>query len=185
MILGSMLVLASTATGAWLWGRDDGAQTYWRTVEAVHAGERVEAADLVSTLAVVDAEVTSTLWPTSARIDGELVWTTDLEPGALVGRGDLTEEAPASHEVPLPVADGAAPHDLAVGDRVDVWVADGDSQNQGARADRLLAAVRVRSVAANSAGNGSTVVVEAGPDGPSGVAIARLASGRVTVVRVS
>jgi hypothetical protein len=91
-------------------------------------------------------------------------------------------------ELPLTVTTGAAPSDLARGDRGDVWVGPGPGDDAGRQSERVLTGVRVVSSGASAAVRGAparTVLVDVSDSDLSGSVVSTVAAGHVTMVRVS
>lgn len=192
LILGVLLVLASTLIGAAAVAAGTSSTGYWAARSDVRAGDPVQRTDLVVTDAHVPDDSARHLvpvdeaWP--APLD-ELVWTRDVGQGALVTRATIsTRSASDVTELPLTVTTGAAPTDLQRGDRVDVWVGPGPGDDAGQEAELVLGDVRVVSSGAAGSMEGApsrTVLVDV-PDGElSGSVVSTVAAGHVTMVRVS
>jgi hypothetical protein len=123
LLLGVVLVAVSVLVGARLVSRADAPTPVWSTTHALPVGWRLQRADL---------QLSDVRFSTSADAGRYLaaedplagaVLTRALGSGELVPRGALaSSRAGALVEVPLGLEQGAAPVDLAVGDRVDVWV---------------------------------------------------------------
>lgn len=192
LVLGVLLVLASTVLGAAAVAAGSSTTGYWAVRSEVRAGDPVERTDLVKTDAhLPDAaarHLMRTDEPLPARLD-QLVWARDLGDGALVSRATLaSDQAGGVTELPLTVASGAAPSDLERGDRVDVWVGPGPGDDAGEKSVRVLSDVPVVSSGDSAALRGApsrTVLVDVSDAELSGSVVSTVAAGHVTMVRVS
>lgn len=189
-MLGVLLVLAATALGVAVVEAGDDRVGYWSVGADVGPGDPVRRADLVETRAALSDEAAAGLLrtdePLPASLD-QLVWARPLRTGALVDAAALSRAGAASGaELPLSVRPGAAPHDLAPGDVVDVWVGPAPEDAEPDGATRALEGVTVLSTGpAQAGGGGRTVVVDAGAGGPEGDVVAAVTARHVTLVRRS
>ena len=191
VVLGVVVVLASTVLGGVVMASQDRRSEYWALRDDVAAQDRVTRDDLVATSAHLDGSARRMALAVDDELPAaldDLVWRHDLRAGSLLRADDL---GPRSRrpvvELPLSVALGSAPHDLSRGQVVDVWVgpAEGDT---GGVARRLLADVPVVSVGRGgsvSGGAARTVVGDAGTRELDAAVVAGLGAGRVTLVRHS
>jgi hypothetical protein len=89
----------------------------------------------------------------------------------------------------LNVATGAAPGDLSRGDLVDVWVGPGPGDDAGGKAVRVLQSVRVVQTGDKAAAIGGslaqTILVDVDNAQLQGSVVGTVASGHVTLIRVS
>ena len=92
-------------------------------------------------------------------------------------------------QLPLSVADGAAPADLDRGDLVDVWVGPGPGDEPAGKAKLVLEAVRVIESGDDAA---ALTLARRGPSSSMsdqsqlhGAVVSTVAAGHVTLVRVS
>jgi hypothetical protein len=192
LVLGVLLVLVSTVLGAAAVAAASSTTGYWAVRSDVRAGDPVERDDLVATEAHVPEDAARHLLrtdrPLPARLD-DLVWARDVGDGAFVTRGAMSSrQADVVTELPLTVTSGAAPADLARGDRVDVWVGPGPGEDAGQEADRVLSDVRVVSSGGTGTVRGApsrTVVVGVPDDALNGSVVSTVSAGHVTMVRVS
>jgi len=193
LLLGVLLVLASTVVGGLAVAAADHTVTYWATAGAVRLGEPVTRSDLVAIRAKVPKRTAMALLRTTdtlpSRLD-RLSWASASRAGTLVSRDMLTERR-GTVELPVVVAVGRAPTDLRPGDRVDVWASVADKAEKATSAttaQRILSRVRVlsRSSAASvNGGSGLTVVVDVAGLRVGGRVVGAVSSGQITMVRVS
>lgn len=192
-MFGVLLVLGATVLGARLAAAGDDSVEYWAVRSSVAAGDTVTRAELeparIRLSDAVDDNYLRTDEEFEAPLD-ELVWAHELAPGSLVGRTSLVPRSSASRgELPLSVAQGAAPADLERGDRIDVWVGPGPGDEPGAAAVRILEGAKVLRAgddAASAAGSlTQTVLVEVDAERLETSIVSTVATGHVTLVRVS
>lgn len=192
LVLGVLLVLASTVLGAAAIAAGSNTTGFWAVRSEVRAGDPVQRADLVKAEAhLPDAaarHLMRTDEPLPARLD-DLVWARDVGDGALVSRAALASgQTGGVTELPLTVTSGAAPTDLGRGDRVDVWVGPGPGDDAGEKSVRVLSDVQVVSSGGSAAIRGApsrTVLVDVSDAELSGAVVSTVAAGHVTMVRVS
>ena len=120
----------------------------------------------------------------------DLVWAHDVAAGSLVPLSAVVPKASTTRsQLPLSVAAGFLPADLARGDIVDVWVGPGPGDEGAAKAVRVLDRVRVVEAGDDAAALGGslaqTVLVDTGDAELSGSVVSTVAAGHVTLVRVS
>lgn len=193
LLLGVMLVLGATVLGARLAAGGDDTVQYWAVRGEVVAGDRVEASDLEATRARLPAGAGSHHLRADAEFDARLeqmVWARSVAPGSLVVRDALVDADQHLYgELPLNVAAGSAPDDLARGDQVDVWVGPGPGEQGASKTAKLLASVRIVQAGSSDDLSGSglsrTVVVDVDQRKLDDAVVGSVASGHVTLVRVS
>lgn len=183
VLLGAALVLASAVVGATLIGAADHSQSYWSVRADVRAGERITSADLVRVRARLDGRTAATLYPVGRVPVTGAVWAHGLRAGSLVTRSAVQSASRVGQQLPVAVAAGAMPADLAPGDRVDVWVGPGPNGDAAKASSRVVSAVRVLSVGPAGSQN-RTVVLALGTSPPDGAVVSALAASHVTLVRV-
>jgi hypothetical protein len=191
-LLGVLLVLVSTVLGAAAVAAGSSTTGYWAVRSDVREGEPVDRTDLAAAEAHVPEAAARHLIrtddPLPARLD-ELVWARDVGGGALVTRAALADRTAVEvTELPLTVTSGAAPADLARGDRVDIWVGPGPGDDAGQASERVLSDVRVVSSGAAGGVRGepsTTVLVDVSDTELSGSVVSIVAAGHVTLVRLS
>jgi hypothetical protein len=170
LLLGLVLVAVSVLVGARLVSPADAHTQVWSTTRALPVGWRLQRGDL---------ELHEVRFGTSADAGHYLaarespaggVLSRALGSGELVPRGALaSSQRSALVEVPLGLEPAAAPADLAVGDRVDVWVVptdpslpepaatgQGTTAGAGSGSARSDAAKVLREVVVLSAGAGGS-----------------------------
>ena len=192
LVLGVLLVLVSTVLGAAAVAAGSSTTGYWAVRSDVRAGDAVERTDLVAAEAHVPDDAARHLLrtdaPLPARLD-DLIWARDVGGGALVTRSAMSSrKTDEVTELPLTVTSGAAPSDLARGDRVDVWVGPGPGDDAGLESERVLSDVRVVSSGAAATVRGApsrTILVDVSDADLSGSVVSTVAAGHVTMVRVS
>lgn len=192
LLAGLLLVIGSTVLGARLWAAHDDTVAVWSLARPVVAGDVVQRADLTTTRVQLGAAGEYYLRTDEALPAelSELVWVRDATPGLLLDRSAVAVAVEhAAHELPLNVAAGSAPADLARGERVDVWVGPGPGQDPQAASRLLLEGVRVVSTGGEGTAVGGalsrTVLVDVSPDALGDTVMSALATGHVTLVRVS
>ncbi|KHL16414.1 hypothetical protein CLV56_2802 [Mumia flava] len=186
---GIALVAVAAVLGALLVTSVADTTTVWTVRTDVRAGQPVSETVLEPTEArLPDGSLGSyALASEDLSADTEAVWAHAMPAGSLVPRSAVTSvEASEAAELPVPVAAGSMPADLAAGDRVDVWVAPHSGERGPAR--RVLRDVVVASVGEPDAFSGDPaghvlVDVPSSRDTLAG-AIGALGDGRVTLVRV-
>lgn len=190
VLLGVVLVLAATVLGARVAAAADDSVQYWSLDTDVRAGDPVTRDQLVATDVRLSRETAARYLAVADELPAsldDLVWRHDLARGGLLERDALAPSvASDQRELPLLVADGATPPDLARGDVVEVWVGPGPGDDAGTPASQVLAAARVvRSGGGSSSfdGGSRTIVVEVPADALTGQVVATVAAGHVTLVR--
>lgn len=193
LVLGVLLVLGATVLGARLAAAGDDRVEYWAVRSSVTPGDAVREDMLEPTRIRLSEASAQNYLRTDEEFDApldELVWAHELSRGSLVGRTSLIARAGRSRgELPLSVAEGAAPGDLQRGDLVDVWVGPGPGDDATTEAVRVLEAVKVLQTGDDAAALGGslaqTVLVEVDEDELGTSVIGTVAAGHVTLVRVS
>ena len=193
LVLGILLVLAATVLGARLTSSGDEATRYWAVRSAVTPGDAVTEDVLEPTRLDLSGSAAANYVRVDDAFDaplGELVWAHELDAGALVSRTAVVpRDRRATGELPLNVAEGAAPADLSRGDRVDVWVGPGPGDDPASGTERVLEAVRVLQTGDDASAVGGslaqTVLVEVGEAQLGTEVVGVVATGHVTLVRVS
>jgi hypothetical protein len=193
LVLGVLLVLGATVLGARLAAAGDDRVEYWAVRSGVTPGDTVSE-DVLEPTRVRLSDGASANYVRAdeefaAPLD-ELVWAHELSPGSLVGKTSLVErQGRTSGELPLNVAEGAAPGDLERGDLVDVWVGPGPGDDASTETVRVLEAVKVLQTGDDAAAVGGslaqTVLVEVDQARLGTSVIGTVATGHVTLVRVS
>lgn len=193
LLIGVLLVLGSAILGARLVAASDDRAQFWALDRAVQPGDPVSADDLVA----VRINLTSAVSDHYLRADEELDQPLDsLQWGAAGAAGSLVERSalqPASSlgrsQLPLSVAPGASPADLARGDLVDVWVGPGPGDQAADKAKLVLESVRIVETGGESGSVGGslaqTVLVDVARSDVEGSVIGTISSGHVTLVRIS
>ncbi|MET0929291.1 MAG: hypothetical protein ABWX74_07220 [Aeromicrobium sp.] len=193
LALGVLLVLGATVLGARLAAAGDDTVEYWAVRSSVTPGDPVSEDVLEPIRIHLSAEAAANYLRTDEEFDApldQLVWAHEMSPGSLVGRTSLVDPAGGSHgELPLNVAQGAAPGDLERGDLVDVWVGPGPGDDAAAETIRVLEGVKVLQTGGDAAALGGslaqTVLVEVDNDRLGTSVVGTVAAGHVTLVRVS
>ena len=191
-MLGVLLVLGATVMGARLAAAGDDRVEYWAVGSSATPGDAVSPDDLRPAKVRLPEAAAGNYIRTDQEFDApleDLVWAHPLTSGSLVGRDALVSRSTARHgELPLSVAQGAAPSDLARGDVVDVWVGPGPGDEPGGQAVRVLQGVRVLGAGGESVAAGGSLAqtvmvdVDASVLGPD--VISTVATGHVTLVRI-
>ena len=195
LLLGVLLVLGATVLGARLVAMNDDTTSYWRVADDVRAGETLSADHLISTPVRLDGPTADRY----LRVDDDLPaavadlrWDRDVSAGSLLDPGALVRrDTEAVRQLPITVTEGAAPADLRRGDQVEVWIGPGPNDEVLKPSTRVLGPVRVLRSGADADGSslgGSlarTLLVEVPIASLTGEVVTTVASGRVTIVRVS
>ncbi|WP_344767203.1 hypothetical protein [Aeromicrobium panaciterrae] len=193
LLIGVLLVLGSTILGARLVAAGDETAQYWALDRTVAAGDPVSSDDLVAVRVKLTADVSDNYLRTdeefAAPLDS-LQWAERAAGGTLVERSALLPKATVGRsQLPLSVASGASPADLARGDLVDVWVGPGPGDQSDDKAIRVLQSVRIVETGDESVSVGGslaqTVLVDVADTQLEGSVIGTVSSGHVTLVRVS
>lgn len=191
VLVGVLLVLASTVLGSVAFASQDDTVRYWSVRDGVKESEPVTRADLVATSARLTGGAAHQALRVSEdlpdRLD-RLVWEHDLPAGTLLSADDVVRVGDSTVvELPLAVTVGALPRDLERGQVVDVWVGPGSGDGGGTQgASRVLSSVPVVSVSRASAGGDgatSTVVVDTGTRDIAAAVLVGIGTGHVTLVR--
>jgi len=186
LLVGLVLVAASTLAGARLLAASDDAVTVWATAGTVRAGDEAATVELVpSRVRLEDGATESSYLSADTRPSG--VFTRDLDAGELVPSAAVSNAESDLVDIALAVQAGDAPVDLTDGELVDVWsVPDLAAGRSAGDAERVLRAVPVGTVrsgaALGSTGRQVVVSVDGGVD--LGPVLETLAGGRVVLVRV-
>lgn len=183
LLFGIGLVLASAVGGGVLLSSARDSTEYWVVTQDVRAGSAVRAESLAPASARVDRVASGALVRAGAGIPRG-VWTRDVPSGSLVTSDAVADATDRGREVPLLVAAGSLPADLATGHVVDVWSGPGPSTESDDRARRVFTEARVVAVSRSDGTGTHTVVVDSGVEGPSSDVVAQAATGHLTVVRV-
>ncbi|GAA2071560.1 hypothetical protein GCM10009821_06740 [Aeromicrobium halocynthiae] len=183
-MLGAAVLGARTVAAA------DDRVTYWAVADDVTAGSSVSTEQLTPTRASLEGRVSDGVLRTDEELPapvGELRWSQDLPAGTLLSAQHLDRSTDVdTTQLPLSVASGAAPTDLAGGDLVDVWIGPAPGETTADPARLVLESVRVVSEGTGVDGaSARTVVVELGEVDLDGEVVASLSTGHVTLVRRS
>lgn len=193
LLVGLLLVLASTVLGGLAVAAADHTVTYWATADDVRLGEPIARSDLVAVRAKVPGHTASGLLRTAETLPGRmdrLSWASAARAGTLVTRDMLTERR-GTVELPVVVSTAHVPTDIRPGDRVDVWASSAHEPETGkasTTAQRILARVRVLSRSSSASvngGSGLTLVVDVAGLQVGGRVVGAVSSGQITIVRVS
>lgn len=193
LLIGLLLVLGATILGARLAAASDDTVEYWSVRSAVAPGDPVSRDTLQATRVRLSSATKGNYLRTDERFAApldDLVWAHGVSAGSLVDRTSLVPRSSTTRsQLPLSVADGAAPADLDRGDLVDVWVGPGPGDEPAGKAKLVLESVRVIESGDDSAAlNGSlaqTVLVDVDKSQLHGAVVSTVAAGHVTLVRVS
>lgn len=191
LLVGVLIVAGSVVGGSRVMAAADDTIAVWSIVGDHRAGTPVDPADLRGVDVHLGQAGADRYVPADEPIAPGQVWVRDVHAGELLGTeatGDPGEREVG--QLPLIVAAGALPADLARGDRVAVWVSpSASSAKKSAKAELVLDGMRVLSVsqatAAMAGGNGYRVLLALEEDRPDrlGAALGSIGSGDVTLVR--
>lgn len=187
-VLGLLLVALSVVVGGRAFAAMDDTVEVWSMREAAPSGSTVTADDLtVTRIRFTDESVAEQYWPADGPPPAGDVLVHDVESGDLLARSALTAGGPPRHgELPLAVALGSLPPDLAPGERVDVWVAPetpGRSTAVPVLTDVVVLAVDTRSATGLTGEAQVLVGLDSSQTADIGGTIARAATGSVVLVR--
>jgi hypothetical protein len=193
LLIGALLILGATILGARLAAAGDDSVEYWALASSVQPGDQVTRASLVPARVRLTSSAAANYVRTDQTFDQplkDLQWASAGARGALVERSALVSKATRRRsQLPLNVATGSAPGDLSRGDLVDVWVGPGPGDDAGGKAVRVLQAVRVVQTGDKAAAIGGalarTILVDVDNTQLQGAVVGTVASGHVTLVRVS
>lgn len=194
LLLGVLLVLGATVLGARLVAMNDDTTEYWSVATDVRGGEELSTDHLISTPVRLDDATAGRYLRADDDLPAavaDLQWNRDVPAGSLVDAGALTRrDSEAVRQLPITVTDGAAPADLHRGDQVEIWIGPGPNDDVQRPSVRVLGPVRVLRSGADTGGSvgGSlarTLLVEVPVSSLTGEVVTTVASGRVTIVRVS
>lgn len=193
MLIGLLLVLGATILGARLAAAGDDTVEYWSVRSSAAPGDPLTR----ESLEVTRVRLSSASEDNYVRIDEELaapledlVWAHRVARGSLLAKDAVEPRARTTRsQLPLNVAEGAAPADLDRGDLVDVWVGPGPGDEPERKAQLVLESVRVvesgDAAAALSGSLAQTVLVDVEESQLRGTVVSTVAAGHVTLVRVS
>jgi hypothetical protein len=192
LLIGVLLVVGATVLGARVAAANDDTTEYWTVSASVAPGDAVSGDSLRATRVRLSSGTAGNYLRTdeefAAPLD-ELAWAHGVAAGSLVDRRALVRRSDSTRsQLPLSVADGAAPGDLARGDLVDVWVGPGPGDEPGTKAVRVLESVRVVQPGDDSELGGSpsrTVLVDVDDSELRASVVSTVGAGHVTLVRVT
>jgi hypothetical protein len=192
LAIGVVLVAGSVVLGSQVLASADDTTALWSVREDVPAGAPVPAEVVeVDDVRLADGQDASLYLSADQPLPSALVAAHDLAAGELLGRSDVRPHGVrASTELPVAVQDGHRPADLAVGDRVDVWVAPAQAAVPGTQARQVLVGAQVVGVdtpgAGIGGGSGSVVLLGLEPDDADSLpaTLTAITTGTVVLVRV-
>jgi hypothetical protein len=192
LAVGVVLVAGSVLLGSQVLASADDTTALWSVRENVAAGAQVPRdAVQVDDVRLEDGQDAVLYLPADEPFPTDLVAAHDLTAGELVSRSDVSlPGVRAATELPVAVQDGNRPSDLAVGERVDVWVTSVDTAQHEEPARLMLDGVHVVAVdaAGGGIGGGSGAVVLLGLEpndaGSLPDTLGAITSGTVVLVRV-
>ncbi|MFJ3956432.1 hypothetical protein [Arthrobacter sp. NPDC090010] len=136
LLLGLLLVLASTSGVVGLVAALDQSVEVYAAKERLPVGQRLAPEDLVR-VKVRLGDVEAGYLPVAEMLPGDAVMTSFVDKGQLLPRGSIgAASSLGSKPVPV-VVDGVLPEQLSVGERADLWVAAPDERN-GYKEPRLV-----------------------------------------------
>ncbi len=168
LVVGVLLVTLAAVLGARVVAALDDSVLVWRVESAARAGSPADELEVRAVGVRFDGEETEAAYlPADAPLETSGVLARDLAAGELLLVADvLPADDRSAGQLPLDVPAGSVPLDLAVGDRIDVWVvpaaggaAEGTLPSDAAvpaDADRVLKGVRVAAVTAPGTTVGDT-----------------------------
>jgi hypothetical protein len=189
LLCGLLCIAAATVMGGRLTASSAEQQQYWALERDVAAGQQAHASHLRAVPVDVASATAQQLVSVGQAFDRPLadaVWAHDLKRGQLLTRTALAASRDVKvRELPVHLEPGAAPHDLARGQHVDVWAS---STHADGQASAVLVAERaeVRTLAQADAlaASGRTVVLGVDAAAVTPKVVASIGQGHVTLVRV-
>ena len=144
LVLGVLLVAITTLAGAKLLSAADDTTTIWAAKQDIPAGTKLTSDDLTTArVRFTNSEDAGRYVAADADLKG-LVVTRAVDAGEFVPRDAAVSESDSDRtELPLSIATGRLPADIAGGDEVDIWVVPKDADQP---AKLLWAKVRVLQV---------------------------------------
>lgn len=123
LLLGVLLVAVTALVGARLLSAADDTVAIWTTMHAVPAGRTLSSDDLATTRVRFTSDAVARRYlPADVTLDGKVA-VRAMAAGEFVPVSATADHGESERiELPLSVAVGGLPGDLAVGDQVDVWV---------------------------------------------------------------
>ncbi len=189
LLVGVLIVAGSVVGGARVMAAADDTRAVWSIAGDHRAGTAVDPDDLHSVDVHLGSAGAERYVPADEPIASGQVWARDVHGGELLGTEATTTPGTSEvGELPVIVAPGALPGDLARGDRVAVWVSDTRASGKP-RARLMLEDMRVLSVSqaptAMGGSNGYRVLLALEHDRPDqlGAALGAISTGKVTLVR--
>jgi hypothetical protein len=170
LVIGVLLVTLAAVLGARVVAALDDRVLVWRVESAARAGSPANELEVRAVGVRFDGQDTQAAYlPADVPLDTAGVLGRDLAAGELLLAADvLAADDRSAGELPLDVPAGSVPVDLAVGDRIDVWVVPGPAgagtgtgtlaspEAIPADADRVLRGVRISAVTAPGTTVGDT-----------------------------
>ena len=182
VLLGVAVVLSSAVAGGLLWVTTTSSDTYWAVSHDVKAGQKVSDTSFRQVELTVPQSVRGTIVSTSSpRPRG--VWRHDLAAGSVVPATAVQANLHDGQKLPLRVATGSLPSQLAPGSVVNIWVGS-TMEGRSNSARRVLTDVKVVHVSRDVGAAERTVLVDVGDSGPTPEVVAAVAELPVTVVQV-
>jgi hypothetical protein len=190
LLVGVLLVAGSALAGAKVLSTADNTTPIWVAKRVITAGTKLTSEDLVSArVRFSSGDAARTYISTDAALDGRFA-VRQIGAGEFVPRDAVASEHVASRiEVPLSVGAGRLPADIAVGNRVDVWVVPRSTGQALLPAHRLWQGVQIlqldtaRSVVGTSVRRQVLVAVSSDQAGILPNALAQLGAGEPVLVR--
>lgn len=182
VFVGIAVVLSSAVLGGSLWMVTTSSQSYWAVTKDVVAGEKITQDQVRLVELTAPDQVSQTLIPASSSQPNG-VWAHGLNAGSLVTVDSVDSASLTGQKLPMRVAVGSLPSELATGAVVNVWV--GPRQNQpdeGAR--RVLTDVKVVHVSRDVGAAERTVLIDVGSVPLAPDVVAAVAEQHVTVVQI-
>lgn len=185
-----LIVAGSVVAGARVMAAADDTTAVWAVDGEHRAGTPVDPDDLRSVDVHLGDRGVQRYVSAREPIASDQVWARDVHAGELLGTE--ATRPPGVREVgqlPLIVAPGAMPADLARGDRVAVWVSPAAEAGKPHEAELVLDGMRVLSVSQApgviGGGAGYRVLLALERDRPErlGAALGAIGAGKVTLIR--
>jgi SAF domain len=140
-VLGVLLVAVTALVGSRLLATADDTTAVWVAKRVIPAGSQLDGDDLATAHVRFTGDEAEQYVATDSRLDGRVALR-QIGAGELVPQAATASKRDADRlEVPLAVAAGRIPADLAPGDLVDVWVVVKDQRGKTATQEETAASV--------------------------------------------
>ena len=182
-MLGVLLVAVCALIGSRLLVTADDTSAVWVAKRSIPAGTELDENDLTTARVRFTGDESERYLTTSVRLDG-LIAVRTIGAGELVPQAATVARRDADRlEVPLAVAAGRVPDDLAPGDLVDVWVVTKDDQAAAVWRDVQVISVEAPKGSLSSAQRQVLVGLDPKQTGSLATGLQRVGTGEPLLVR--